>query len=227
MSRLASAMVQLGRTSTGFGVMRSIARDMISSIARGEPAARGTSTAVSGGAMSTHPVHYHVEPAPRFTRLQLLIRAIAFCALGVVGVSFGGVLVFSYFALVVFAATRVSAHGAARYLDEDGPRIAHLLRWLAAICAWTGLVVDRLPSAHADEAVHHEIETNAHPTASHCTVGAANPWRDPLAQQPLWTKSSGCALHGKQHSVERYCAGDVGGERRSVSSIYNAIPSQH
>jgi hypothetical protein len=116
--------------------------------------------------MTIHPVRYHVEPPPSFTRLQVLIRMIAFCALGILGVSFGSVFVFAYLALPVFAATRVSSYGAPRYLEEDGPRIAHLLRWLAAICAWTGLVVDRLPSARADEAVHLEIETNAHPTAS-------------------------------------------------------------
>ena len=114
----------------------------------------------------THAVHYHVEPSPRFTRLQLLVRLIAFCALGVLGLSFGTVFLVAYLALPVYAATRVSGDGAASYLEEDGPGIAKLLRWVAAICAWTGLVADRLPRESPDEVVHLTITTSGRPTAS-------------------------------------------------------------
>ncbi len=114
----------------------------------------------------THAVHYHVEPSPRFTRLQLLVRLIAFCALGVLGLSFGTVFVAAYLALPVYAATRVSGESSERYVEDDGPRIAQLLRWLAAICAWTGLVADRLPSKSPEEVVHLEIAPGARPTAS-------------------------------------------------------------
>jgi Domain of unknown function (DUF4389) len=115
--------------------------------------------------MTTYPVHYHVEPPGAFTRLQLLVRLIAFCALGVLGLSFGTLFVFGFLALPVFASIRLGGRGAERYLEEDGPRVAHVLRWLAAICAWAGLVADRLPSAAPDEIVRLEIETTSHPNA--------------------------------------------------------------
>ena len=51
-----------------------------------------------------YPVHYSVEPAPSFSRLQLLVRFAAFVALGLVGVSFGAAFLAAYFALPVLAA---------------------------------------------------------------------------------------------------------------------------
>jgi hypothetical protein len=130
-------------------------------VARGKLS--GTRDAVIAGAM-THAVHYHVVPSLRFTRLQLFVRLIAFCALGVLGLSFGTLFLVGFLALPVYAAARADDND--DYAEREAPRIAHVLRWIAAICAWTGLVVDRLPSASPDDVVHLEITPGARPTAS-------------------------------------------------------------
>src|SRR5688500_20298687 len=69
---------------------------------------RGTPYAASSRMTTFYPVHYGVERATRFTRLQLLIRVVAFCALGILGISFGAVFCFAYLALPVTAAIRLA-----------------------------------------------------------------------------------------------------------------------
>jgi len=110
---------------------------------------------------TTYPVHYGVERAARFTRLQLLIRFVVFCALGVLGVSFGGVFFFAYLALPVVAAVRLATGH-----EEDRARITAVLRWFAAISAWTGLTVENLPGRSPPETVRLEVEGTTTPTAA-------------------------------------------------------------
>jgi len=113
-----------------------------------------------------YPVHYSVERPRHFTRLQLLIRVVAFCALGVVGLSFGAVFMFAYLALPVFAASRLAAnHRPDAYVDRDGPRVIAALRWFAAVSAWAGLVAEHLPARSPAETVTLEAETRTPPTA--------------------------------------------------------------
>jgi hypothetical protein len=116
-----------------------------------------------GTDMSTYPVHYTIEPPPRFTRLQLLIRLLAFCVIGMIGFSFGAVFIVGFIALPVFAAVRLS-NASHPYADEDGPRVIAALRWFAAISAWAGLIAEHLPSRSPDETVRVEIEVTARPT---------------------------------------------------------------
>ena len=113
-----------------------------------------------------YPVHYVIEPPGRFSRLQLLIRFAAFCAIGLLGLSFGAVFLFAYLALPAFAASRLSSQRglAGAYVDDDGPRVIKALHWFAAISAWTGLIAEQLPS-RADEAIRLELDGKARPTA--------------------------------------------------------------
>jgi hypothetical protein len=106
-----------------------------------------------------YPVHYHVTRPARFARVQLAARIIAFCALGIVGVSFGALFVFLYLALPAFVAARLGER------DRDVPRIVRALSWIAVISAWTGLVVDRVPADPTDGTIELEITPTAHPTA--------------------------------------------------------------
>jgi hypothetical protein len=117
--------------------------------------------------MTSYPVHYSVRQPERFTRLQLLIRVVAFIALGAVGLSFGSFFMFAYLALPVYAASRLASRDdASAYLDEDGPRVVKALHWFAALCAWAGLITDTLPSRQPGEAVSLQVEnTAARPTA--------------------------------------------------------------
>lgn len=116
------------------------------------------------------PVHLAVEQPVRFTRLQLLLRVVVFCTLGMVGLSFGGLFVFAYVALPVYAAIRAaSPEGAAAYVRVDRVHVVGLLRWLAAVNAWVGLVTDRLPVRSPDEVVELRVEGGSSPP----TVGSA------------------------------------------------------
>src|SRR5688572_23534865 len=113
--------------------------------------------------MQTYSVHYQADRPDKFTRVQLAIRAIAFAALGVAGISFGAVFLFLYLALPAFAASRIAASPAG-YVTEDGPRVLRGLGWLAAVSAWVGLIADRLPRQIPDETVHVAIEGRPHPS---------------------------------------------------------------
>src|SRR5690606_8528032 len=116
---------------------------------------------------SSYPVHYSVERPLRFSRINLLIRVVAFLAIGVLGLSFGTVFLFAYLAFPVIAASRLA--GAAEpgaYLQKDGPRVVAALRWLAAICAWAGLVAERLPTRSPAETVTLELDETWHRTAT-------------------------------------------------------------
>jgi hypothetical protein len=117
-------------------------------------------------AMRAYPVHYTIEPPPRFTRLQLLIRLLAFCVIGIVGLSFGAVFMVGFIALPVFAAVRLSSRDDTNhpYVVEDGPRVIAVLRWFAAISAWAGLIAEHVPSRSPDETVRVDVEGTAHPT---------------------------------------------------------------
>jgi hypothetical protein len=106
-----------------------------------------------------YPVHYSVERPERLARVQLAARLIAFLALGLVGVSFGTIFLVVFLVLPVYAASR--AGNGESYLQQDGPRVLRVIRWLAAICGWAGLVTDRLPGRSPDEAVHVRIDPGA------------------------------------------------------------------
>jgi hypothetical protein len=122
--------------------------------------------------MRPYPVHFELGPPGPFTRLQLAVRLLAFMVLGLFGVSLGAVYVALYFGLPAFAAVRlVSQADPAGYLGEDGPRVVRGLRWLAAVLAWFGLVVDRLPERAPAETVRIEVTPTGRPTP----VGAL--WR--------------------------------------------------
>lgn len=117
--------------------------------------------------MTSYPVRYSVNRPARFTRLQLLVRVVAFIALGALGLSFGSLFAFAYLALPVYAASRLAYRDDARsYLDEDGPRVVKALHWFAALCAWAGLISETLPGRQPDEAVDLRVENTAqHPTS--------------------------------------------------------------
>jgi hypothetical protein len=113
--------------------------------------------------MISYPVHYRVARPGRFTRLQLVLRLLAFVVLGIVGISFGTAFVVAFIALPVFAASRLSVRTPARYLDEDGPRIIKGLRWFAAVSAWVGLVAETLPAEEPKENVSIDLARGGRP----------------------------------------------------------------
>lgn len=113
-----------------------------------------------------YPVHYSVESPPRFSRVQLVGRFVAFAALGALGTSFGAVFACFYLLLPAYAASRLATHAddPSRYTTEDAPRVAKLLRWCAALSAWTGLVAENLPGTAPEDTI--QIEVRPRPAAS-------------------------------------------------------------
>jgi hypothetical protein len=122
---------------------------------------------------ASYPVHYSVEHPPRFSRITLLVRVVAFIAIGVLGLSFGAIFGFAFLILPVIAAVRLSSRDQRAYLQEDGPRIIGALRWLAALSGWAGLVAERLPNQSPEETVAIAVEDSPHRAA---TPGSAI-WR--------------------------------------------------
>lgn len=117
---------------------------------------------------ASYPVHYNIARPERFTRLQLLIRVLVFCVLGITGISFGLIFMVGFIALPVFAAARLTSQGEKphAYVAEDGPLVISVLRWFAAISAWVGLVSDELPRRSPEETVRIDVEASGHPTAT-------------------------------------------------------------
>lgn len=116
--------------------------------------------------MTGYPLRYSVAQPARFDRFQLLVRLIAFCALGLLGLSFGAIFAFAYLALPVYAASRLAATDESNeYALRDGPRVLGALRWLAAVSAWASLVADRLPSRTAEETVQLSLQGQVRPSA--------------------------------------------------------------
>src|SRR5262245_48191877 len=87
-----------------------------------------------------YPVRYAIEHPDRFTRLQLLVRVVAFCALGITGVSFGLVFAFAYIALPVFAASRLAVEPPGRSYVAQPPdcRAPWCSQRSAGSVSWSG-----------------------------------------------------------------------------------------
>jgi hypothetical protein len=77
-------------------------------------------------------------------RVHVLIRLVLLAALSMIGCS--SVYWILYLALPGLVALLVAQRGATRYLAEDAPRVARVLRWLAAAYAYLWLLTDAVPS---------------------------------------------------------------------------------
>jgi hypothetical protein len=117
--------------------------------------------------VTPYPVQLSVDKPAHYSRLQLLLRVLGFIVIGMLGLSLGLIAIVAYLALPAFAAARLAGDRDERasYLETDGPRITRALSWFAAIYAWFGLVVDRLPSKTPAETVRLAIEPAAARTA--------------------------------------------------------------
>jgi hypothetical protein len=107
----------------------------------------------------SHPIHYRVERPQRFTRAQLAARLLAFFVAGLLGISFGSFFMIAYLVLPLYAANRASAK--VPYAENAAPKVLRAFYWVAAYCAWAGLITDRLPAESPDETVQLELEEAA------------------------------------------------------------------
>jgi Domain of unknown function (DUF4389) len=114
--------------------------------------------------MPPHPVTFRVEPPEPMDRVHVLVRLTLLAALGTVGCS--SVYWLLYLALPAVASLLISQKGSRRYLAEDGPRFARLLRWFAAAYAYLWLLTDAFPTSEGDGPAQLEIEPGGSPSAS-------------------------------------------------------------
>ena len=111
--------------------------------------------------MSPHHVRFHVEPM-RMDRLHVLIRLVLLGAVATAGLSSFYWLL--YLAVPVVVALIVSDEGADYYMEQDAPRAARILQWLAGAYAYLWLLTDEMPTAQPGGTVELEIELHAEPT---------------------------------------------------------------
>lgn len=115
---------------------------------------------------TSYPVEVHIHSPARFDRIQLLVRLLVGAALGVLGVTAGGVACALYLVLPALAAVFISARGASAYLDEVGPPLTRVLGWLIGFQAYMALAIDRLPVGRDQVELRMEVHPTGQPTVS-------------------------------------------------------------
>jgi hypothetical protein len=110
-----------------------------------------------------HPVQFRVDAPLSRQRIQVAIRLAILLALGAIGYSSIGWLL--YLALPATAALLISQQGGAGYVTDSGPRIVRGLGWLSAAAAYLWLLTDEFPSAGPGHPVALEVEQTTAPTA--------------------------------------------------------------
>ncbi|HVU49270.1 MAG TPA: DUF4389 domain-containing protein [Polyangia bacterium] len=108
-----------------------------------------------------HAVHLSIEPEGRPRRIHVVLRLVLMLALGVI--HFDRVYGVAYLAVPALVALAIGSRGAGRYVAEDGPRLARLLRWIAAAGAYLSLLTD-VPPTLAPGHVELVIEPRGAPT---------------------------------------------------------------
>jgi hypothetical protein len=99
--------------------------------------------------MMPYPVVFDVTPPARFDRVQLVLRLLILMVLGLIGVSFGWIVLLLYLALPAAAALVIESRGAEEYLTRTAPGIERVLRWLLSITAYMSFLSDRFPTGEA------------------------------------------------------------------------------
>jgi hypothetical protein len=106
-----------------------------------------------------YPVTFDVERPPVFQRAHVFVRVGLLVVIGWLGHPVG----LLWLGLPLAAAILVSQKGGQRYLDEDGPTITRVLRWIVAVVAYLALLTDRLPGA-GEQPVRFEVDRSGSPT---------------------------------------------------------------
>jgi hypothetical protein len=112
--------------------------------------------------MFNHPVQLEIEHPKNTARIHVVTRIVLLAAFAALGCS--GIYWFLYLALPALAAMGVLRKGGERYLAEDAPRIARVLRWFASAYGYLWLLTDFLPTADGSP-VDLRVEAGGHPTA--------------------------------------------------------------
>jgi hypothetical protein len=113
--------------------------------------------------MLPYPAMFDVASPARYDRVQVVMRLLFAVMLGLLGVSFGWVMVLLYFALPAIAAVVIQSRGVDSYLEETAPSIQRLLRWLLSLMAYMVFLTDRFPTG-GETLVSYEVTPGGAPT---------------------------------------------------------------
>jgi len=105
------------------------------------------------------PVTFDVDRPPVFRRAHVALRVVLLVVISWIGHPFG----LLWLVLPVIAAVFIAQKGGQRYLDEDGPKLTNVLRWILAVLAYLALLTDRLPGG-GSQPVRFEVERSGSPT---------------------------------------------------------------
>jgi hypothetical protein len=105
------------------------------------------------------PVTFDVERPPVFRRVHVALRLVLLIVISWIGHPFG----LLWLGLPVIAAVLIAQKGGQRYLDENGPKLTGILRWILAVLAYLALLTDRLPGG-GSQPVRFEVERSGSPT---------------------------------------------------------------
>jgi hypothetical protein len=105
------------------------------------------------------PVTFDVERPPVFSRVHVALRVVLLIVISWIGHPFG----LLWLGLPVITAILIAQKGGQRYLDENGPKLTGILRWILAVLAYLALLTDRLPGG-GSQPVRFEVERSGSPT---------------------------------------------------------------
>jgi len=105
------------------------------------------------------PVTFDVERPPVFRRVHVVLRVVLLVVISWIGHPFG----LLWLGLPVIAAVLIAQKGGQRYLDENGPKLTGILRWILAVLAYLALLTDRLPG-EGSQPVRFAVERSGPPT---------------------------------------------------------------
>lgn len=109
---------------------------------------------------ANYPVIFDPVRPERFDRAQVLLRLVVLFIFSSIG-SVGSLL---YFGFPVLAAIMISGKGGQRFMEEDAPRVAGWLHWIAAVGSYVSFLSDRFPTERPETAARLEVTPSGIPT---------------------------------------------------------------
>ena len=116
------------------------------------------------------PIVFDVPDEPHHDRVQVLLRVLVMIFLGAIGAPIGGIFWVLYLGLPIVAAVLVGSRGADWYRTEAGNHGVAWLRWFLGVCAYLGLLRDRLPVSLAEPGVRLDVTPDGTPTVGGALV---------------------------------------------------------
>ena len=115
--------------------------------------------------MDSYPVAFDVERPAAFQRAHVFLRLVILILLGVVVGGWFAPFGLVFLAFPVLAAVFVAQKGGRRYVEEDGPAITGVLRWVVGALAYLAALTDRLPGGGGGEpVVRFDVQRSGSPT---------------------------------------------------------------